>query len=78
MQTDKSYVFFQEKPLGDTALGATGSLGANLTPLASLAVDLRIHALGVPMFVAADGPDPEHGLMVAQDTGGAIRGAVRG
>ena len=33
MQTDKSYVFFQEKPLGDTALGATGSLGASLTPL---------------------------------------------
>jgi membrane-bound lytic murein transglycosylase A len=78
MQTDKSYVFFQEKPLGDTALGATGSLGVSLTPLASLAVDLRIHALGMPVFVAADGPDPVHALMVAQDTGGAIRGAVRG
>jgi membrane-bound lytic murein transglycosylase A len=77
MQTDKSYVFFQEKPLGDVALGATGSLGANLTPLASLAVDPRIHPLGVPMFVAAGGPDPVHGLMVAQDTGGAIRGAAR-
>lgn len=78
MQTDRSYIFFQEKPLGDTALGATGSLGANLTPLASLAVDLRIHALGVPLFVAADGPDPVHAVMVAQDTGGAIRGAARG
>ncbi len=78
MQTDKSYIFFQEKPLGDTALGATGSLGASLTPLASLAVDLRIHALGVPIFVSADGPDPVHGLMVAQDSGGAIRGAARG
>jgi membrane-bound lytic murein transglycosylase A len=78
MQTDKSYVFFQEKPLGDTALGATGSLGANLTPLASVAIDQRVHALGAPMFVSADGPDPVHGVMVAQDTGGAIRGAARG
>jgi membrane-bound lytic murein transglycosylase A len=78
MQTDKSYIFFQEKPLGDTALGAVGSLGTNLTPLGSLAVDQRLHALGAPMFVAADGPDPVHGVMVAQDTGGAIRGAARG
>ena len=78
MQTDRSYVFFREKPLGDVALGSTGSLGASLTPLASLAVDPRIHALGAPMFVAADGPDPVHAVLVAQDTGGAIRGAVRG
>jgi membrane-bound lytic murein transglycosylase A len=78
MQTNRSYVFLQERPLGDVALGSTGSLGANLTPLASLAVDPRIHALGAPMFVAADGPDPVHGMLVAQDTGGAIRGAARG
>jgi membrane-bound lytic murein transglycosylase A len=78
MQTDKSYVFFQEKPLDDAALGSTGSLGVHLTPLASFAVDPRIHALGMPVFVAADGPDPVRGLMVAQDIGGAIRGAARG
>jgi membrane-bound lytic murein transglycosylase A len=78
MQTDKSYVFFQEKPIGDAALGATGTLGASLTPLASLAVDPRIHALGMPVFVSAEGADPVHALMVAQDTGGAIRGAARG
>lgn len=82
MQTDKSYVFFQEEPLAQTgedlALGAAGTLGAHLTPLASLAVDPRIHALGAPVFVSADGPDPVHALMVAQDTGGAILGAARG
>lgn len=78
MQADKSYVFFREEPIGDGALGSTGSLGVSLTPLASLAVDPRLHALGAPMFVAADGPDPVHGLLVAQDTGGAIRGAARG
>jgi membrane-bound lytic murein transglycosylase A len=78
METNRSYIFFAQTALGDTALGPRGSLGANLTPLASLAVDSRIHALGAPLYVAADGPDPVHALMVAQDIGGAIRGAVRG
>ena len=78
MQTNASYIFFAEKPLGDTALGSTGSLGTNLTPLASLAVDNRMHALGAPFYVAAQGGDPVHAVMVAQDTGGAIRGAARG
>jgi membrane-bound lytic murein transglycosylase A len=78
METNRSYIFFAEKPLGDPALGGTGTLGANVAPLASLAVDARLHALGAPFYVAADGPDPVHGLLVAQDTGGAIRGPVRG
>jgi len=78
MQTNRSYIFFAEVPMGDPALGSTGSLGTNLTPLASLAVDSRIHALGAPFYVAAEGPDPVHAVMVAQDIGGAIRGAARG
>ena len=78
METNRSYIFFSETALGDTALGPRGSLGASLTPLASLAVDSRIHALGAPFYVATDGPDPVHALTVAQDIGGAIRGAVRG
>jgi membrane-bound lytic murein transglycosylase A len=78
METDKSYIFFQERPMGDVALGSTGTLRAALTPKASLAMDARLHALGAPFFVAADGPDPLHGVLVAQDTGGAIRGAARG
>ncbi|HMH66099.1 MAG TPA: MltA domain-containing protein, partial [Rhizomicrobium sp.] len=78
METDRSYIFFKEMPVGDVALGSAGSLGANLTPLASLAVDQRVHALGAPFYVAADGPDPVRAVMVAQDIGGAIRGPVRG
>ncbi len=78
METNRSYIFFAQTPLGDTALGSTGSLGASLTPLASLAVDSRIHALGAPFYVAAAGPDPVHAVMVAQDIGGAIRGSARG
>ncbi|HWA69887.1 MAG TPA: murein transglycosylase A [Rhizomicrobium sp.] len=70
MQTNPSYVFFRE------AEGA-GAGGTSLTPLGSMAVDLRLHPLGAPFFVAADGPDPVHALLVAQDTGGAIRGPAR-
>jgi membrane-bound lytic murein transglycosylase A len=78
MELDRSFVFFQETPLGDPQLGATGSLGVPLTPLASLAVDARIHPLGIPVYVAAAGPAPITALMVAEDTGGAIRGSARG
>jgi membrane-bound lytic murein transglycosylase A len=86
METDSSYVFFEEKPLGNPALGSAGSEGVPLAPEASLAVDQRLHPLGAPFFVEADVPDadatkpdrPFHRLLIAQDTGGAIRGAVRG
>jgi membrane-bound lytic murein transglycosylase A len=78
MQTNQSYIFFRETPLGDIALGPKGAQGVPLTPLASLAVDPRLNALGAPFFLAADGPDPVHGLLIAQDVGGAIRGPVRG
>jgi len=71
METNQSFVFFREGP-------GTGSQGVPLIAMGSMAVDLRLHALGVPMFVDADGPDPVKTILVAQDTGGAIRGPVRG
>jgi membrane-bound lytic murein transglycosylase A len=76
MNTDASYIFFAEEPVGDAALGAKGAQGVPLTPLASLAVDPRSHALGTPLYV--DGPYPLGRLFIAQDIGGAIRGPVRG
>jgi membrane-bound lytic murein transglycosylase A len=75
MEKNQSYIFFRETPLGDTALGSKGVQGVPLTPLGSLAIDLRKNALGAPYYVAAD---PVRALLIAQDTGGAIRGAVRG
>jgi len=86
MDTNASYVFFSEQPIGDPALGATGAEGVSLTPQASLAVDRAIHALGVPAWLEASAPDtnaagpdrPFDALLVMQDTGGAIRGTVRG
>jgi len=80
MENDASYVFFSEEPVGDPTLGAKGAEGVALTPGASLAVDTRLHPLGVPFFVSSALPDakPFQALLVAQDMGGAIRGAVRG
>jgi membrane-bound lytic murein transglycosylase A len=79
-------VFFKEEPLGNPDAGSNGSEGVSLTPGASLAVDQRIHALGTPVYIAATRPDADarrseqafNQLLIAQDTGGAIRGPARG
>ncbi len=86
MNENPSYVFFKELPIADPSLGADGAQGVALTPEASLAVDLKFHGLGAPMWVDANAPAdvttaadvPFHRLLIAQDTGGAIRGPVRG
>jgi peptidoglycan lytic transglycosylase A len=80
---NKSFVFFSETPLGpkDECIGAEG---VPLTPGRSLAVDPSIHVYGTPIWIDAKFPlksdvpqDPFQHLMVAQDTGSAIRGAAR-
>ena len=75
MEADQSFIFFQEAPVGNPSVGSPGVEGVPLTPLGSMAIDLRKNALGVPYYVDAE---PVHTLLVAQDTGGAIRGQVRG
>ena len=77
-----SYVFFRELPRqsSDPAMGPPGAMGAALTPQRSIAVDPRYIPLGVPVFLATSMPgksEPLRRLVFAQDTGGAIRGAVR-
>jgi len=79
LNQNASYVFFRELPAD--LPGPLGALGLPLTPRRSLAVDPRYVPLGVPVFVATTWPAsnrPLNQLMLAQDTGGAIRGAVRG
>jgi membrane-bound lytic murein transglycosylase A len=86
MHANASYVFFTEQPIGDPSLGASGAQGVPLTAEASLAVDLTVHAFGVPVWLETTAPDPDtttrgrafNRLLVMQDTGGAIRGPVRG
>lgn len=79
LEANQSYVFFNAVPIRDRTLGPTGAGGVALTSGRSLAVDRRIHGLGAPVWVQADlGTGTGGRLMVAQDTGSAIRGAVRG
>jgi membrane-bound lytic murein transglycosylase A len=72
------YVFFRELTGPDTA--PLGALGVPLTPLRSVAVDPNYVPLGVPVHITTTWPNtskPLQRLMLAQDTGGAIRGTVR-
>lgn len=86
MAVNASYVFFEERMVADPSLGPLGSQGVPLTPGRSLAVDTLFFPLGLPIWVdgeapAANNPEtdvPFRRLMIAQDTGGAIRGAIRG
>lgn len=79
LNQNPSMVFFRELPL--TGKGPPGAMGIPLTPERSLAVDPRYIPLGVPVWLATTRPNSDQALtrlMLAQDTGGAIRGAVRG
>lgn len=78
-------VFFQLEPIKDPSAGPKGAQQAALEANGSLAVDTSYHAYGVPIFLAADAPRVAistdvslRRLVVAQDTGGAIRGPIRG
>lgn len=74
-----SYVFFELKD--EPALGPVGSLNVALTPARSVAVDRSVIPLGAPVWLQTTLPDesqsPFDRLMLAQDTGGAIKGHVR-
>ncbi|WP_330932980.1 murein transglycosylase A [Azoarcus olearius] len=78
LNSNPSYVFFRELP--SSAEGPIGAQGAPLTANRSIAIDSRFVALGAPVFLATTQPNsdtPLKRLMIAQDTGGAIKGAVR-
>ena len=82
LATNASYVFFQEVK-GEGPLGAEG---VPVTPGRSLAVDRKHWPMGVPLWLATEAPAAQEGspdrplrrLVIAQDTGGAIRGPIRG
>lgn len=80
LNADPSYVFFQEETVTDLTAGPKGAAGIPLTPMGSIAVDPAFHPYGALVFV--DGTHSGYAfqrLLVAQDTGGAIRrGPQRG
>jgi len=78
LNANPSYVFFREQP--GSRGGPIGALGVPLTAGRSIAVDPRNIPLGAPVFLATTHPggeQPLRRLVLAQDTGGAIKGAVR-
>lgn len=78
LNANPSYVFFRELP--NHLPGPLGALGVPLTGERSIAVDPRGMPLGAPVWLATTRPnssEPLNRLMLAQDTGGAIRGNVR-
>ena len=78
LNANPSFVFFRELP--ESGAGPLGALGVPLTAGRSIAVDPRAIPLGAPVFISTTWPasdKPLRRLVVAQDTGGAIKGAVR-
>lgn len=85
MRQNESYIFFRILRNVDPDLGPPGAEQINLTPRRSLAIDREHHPLGALLWLTTRHPTPDgrgevpfaH-LMVAQDTGSAIRGRQRG
>jgi membrane-bound lytic murein transglycosylase A len=78
LNANPSYVFFRELPAN--LPGPLGALGVPLTAERSVAIDPKYVPLGAPIFLSTTQPNsnkPLKKLMVAQDTGGAIKGGVR-
>lgn len=78
LQQNARFVFFRELP-GDLS-GPIGALGVPLTAGRSIAIDPRSIPQGAPVFLTTTWPNsdkPLNRLMVAQDTGGAIKGGIR-
>lgn len=74
------YVFFREEALGNPELGPRGAQGVPLTPGRSIAVDRASIPFGTPVWLDASEPlsaTPLRRLVMAQDAGNAISGAVR-
>ena len=72
MNENKSFVFFREL----TGPGPLGAMGVAVTPEATVAADPRYVPLGAPLLLSLDRAEP-NGVWIAQDTGGAIKGANR-
>ncbi len=78
LNANPSYVFFRELPAG--LPGPLGALGVPILAERVLAVDAKYIPLGAPVFLETSYPNntkPLNRLMMAQDTGGAIKGGVR-
>lgn len=77
MHTNPSFVFFRKIGTLSAEDGPIGAMGRSITTLRSVAIDPKFTPLGTPVWIEKDGRGPIRRLMVAQDTGGAIKGMQR-
>lgn len=80
LNANPNFVFFAEREGYSDDQGPVGAQGVPLTPLASVAVDRRYWKLGVPFVTVASQSMPAMQFarpVIAQDTGGAIKGVLR-
>lgn len=77
LNSNPSYVFFRMLEDLPATSGPIGSMGRPITGLRSVAIDPAFVPLGAPVWVEKEGREPLRRLMIAQDTGGAIKGAQR-
>jgi membrane-bound lytic murein transglycosylase A len=77
LYTNPSYVFFRKIGTLSPKDGPIGAMGRSITTLRSVAIDPKFTPLGAPVWIEKDGRAPIRRLMVAQDTGGAIKGMQR-
>tara|TARA_B110000967_G_scaffold107949_1_gene110621 strand:- start:173 stop:1207 length:1035 start_codon:yes stop_codon:yes gene_type:complete len=74
---NESYVFFREVSEVPADKGPLGAMNRSITTDRSIAVDPAFTTLGAPVWIEKAGAAPINRLMVAQDTGSAIKGAQR-
>ncbi len=77
LRHNPSFVFFREVSEVPADKGPLGAMNRSITTMRSIAVDPKYTTLGAPVWIEKGGKDPINRLMIAQDTGSAIKGAQR-
>ncbi|MBV0913505.1 murein transglycosylase A [Anianabacter salinae] len=77
LHSNPSFVFFREVTQVPSDKGPLGAMNRSITPLRTVAVDPAYTPLGAPVWIEKGGEGPMRRLMIAQDTGSAIKGAQR-
>lgn len=75
--TNESFVFFREVNEVPPDMGPLGAMNRSVTAMRTVAIDPAFTALGSPVWIEKAGANPMNRLMIAQDTGSAIKGSQR-
>lgn len=76
LRENESYVFFRKVDVPEDK-GPLGAMNRSITTMRTVAVDPEFTPLGAPVWIEKGGVEPLNRLMIAQDTGSAIKGAQR-